>query len=176
MAILSVTFSASSFRSRRKVTMQAARDQMHRPCLSVLMLAVVIIGSSGCRRQPGLNVHPVSGTVTVDGEPLADGWITFRAVEGDSRGFAGRVTKGGYRAEAFAGRVSVAVTASRAVPGEFVRGSPDAEPQPKTEQFIPRRYNEETELEADIPVGGIRGLDFALTLTPAARDAPPQGR
>ena len=176
MAILSVTFSDHSSRSRGRVTMQAARDQMHRLCLAVLGLAVVIISSSGCRRAPGLDVHPVSGKVTVDGEPLADGWITFRAMEGDSRGFAGRVTKGGYRAEAFAGRVSVAVTASRAVPGEFVRGSPDDEPQPKTEQFIPRRYNEETVLEADIPVGGIRGLDFALTLTPDDRVAPPPRR
>jgi len=156
--------------------MQAARDKMHRVCLAALGLAIVIIGSSGCRRPPGLDVHPVSGKVTVDGAPLAEGWITFRSLEGDSRGFAGRVTKGGYRAEAFAGRTSVAVAASRAAAGEFVSGSPDAEPQPKTEQFIPRRYNEETVLEADIPVGGIRGLDFTITLTPDDSDASPQGR
>jgi hypothetical protein len=156
--------------------MQAGCDQAYRRWVAALGLAVGIISSSGCRRPPGLDVHPVSGTVTVDGVPLAEGWITFRALEGDSRGFAGRVTKGGYRAEAFAGRVSVAVTASRAVPGEFVRGSPDAEPQPKTEQFIPRRYNEVTELEANIPVGGVRGLNFALTLTPADRVAPAEFR
>lgn len=156
--------------------MQAGCDQAYRRWVAALALAVVIIGASGCRRPPGLDVQPVSGTVAVDGEPLAEGWITFRALEGDSRGFAARVTKGGYRAEAFAGRVSVAVTASRPVPGEFVRGSLDAEPEPKTEQFIPRRYNEETELEADIPVGGIRGLDFALTLSPDDRVAPAQGR
>jgi hypothetical protein len=80
----------------------------------------------------------------------------------------GRITNGAYRAEAFAGPVRIAVTATRAVPGKFVSPAPGVEPRPKTEQFIPRRYNEKTELAAEIPVGGIRGLDFALTLTPDA--------
>lgn len=162
MAILSATSEHRASSSRSRVAGQA-----HGICLAILGVAVAI-GLAGCRRSSGLDVHPVAGTVTVDGAPLADGWIVFRSLEGDARGCAGRITNGGYRAEAFAGRASVAVTATRAIPGEFVRASPDDEPQPKTEQFIPRRYNEKTELEADIPRGGIRGLDFALTLTPDA--------
>jgi hypothetical protein len=34
---------------------------------------------------------------------------------------------------------------------------------PRREQFIPARYNAETELEIDVPPAGIRGLDFELT-------------
>ncbi|MFM8494138.1 MAG: hypothetical protein ACKOEM_01245 [Planctomycetia bacterium] len=114
----------------------------------------------------------MSGTVTVDGAPLAEGWITFRALDGDTRGCAGRITQGDYRVEAFAGPARIAVTAMREVPGEFIYLSPDSGPKPKTEQFIPRCYNEKTELQADIPRGGIHGLDFALTLTPDDRSAP----
>jgi hypothetical protein len=175
MAILSATFNHRSACSRGRVSRQASHDQSRRLCLAVLGLAVVV-GSSGCRRTPGLDVHPVSGTVTVDGDPLAEGWITFRSLEGDTRGCAGRITNGAYRAEAFAGAARIAVTATRAVPGKFVSPAPGVEPQPKTEQFIPRRYNEKTELEAEIPVGGIRGLDFALTLMPADRAAPAKRR
>lgn len=175
MAILSATSEHRSSCRRRGVARQVACDQTHGLCLAVLGVAVAI-GASGCRRSSGLDVHPVSGTVTVDGEPLAEGWITFRALEGDTRGCAGRITKGAYRADVFAGAARIAVTATRAIPGEFVYAAPDAEPQPKTEQFIPRRYNEKTELEAVIPRGGIRGLDFALTLTPDDRPAPAKPR
>jgi hypothetical protein len=141
---------------------QASGGHVYGIFLSLLTVAVAI-GSSGCRRASGLDVHPVSGTVTVDGAPLAEGFITFRALEGDTRGFGGRITDGGYRVEAFAGRARIEVTAARDVPGEFVSGGPGTEPQPKREQFIPRRYNEKTELEADIPPGGRHGLDFDLT-------------
>lgn len=167
MAMPSATSERRSSRSRGGGSGQASDAQSRPLCLAVLGLTVVV-GSLGCGRTPGLNVHPVSGTVTVDGAPLAEGWITFRALEGDTRGLAGRITNGAYRAEAFAGPARVAVTATRAVPGKFVAPAPGVAPQPKTEQFIPRRYNEKTELAAEIPVGGIRGLDFALTLTPDA--------
>jgi hypothetical protein len=170
MGVPSATSDCRSSCSRGGASRQAAHDQSRRLCLAVLGVAVVI-GSSGCGRAPGLDVHPVSGTVTVDGAPLAEGWITFRALEGDTRGLAGRITNGAYRAKAFAGPARIAVTATRAVPGAFVSPAPGVEPQPKTEQFIPRRYNEKTELEAEIPVGGIRGLDFALMLTPDDRSA-----
>lgn len=168
MAMPLATSDHRSSRSRGGASRQASDDQSRRLCLAVLGVAVVI-GSSGCGRTPGLNVQPVSGTVTVDGAPLAEGWITFRAVDGDTRGLAGRITNGAYRAEAFAGPARIAVTATRAVPGKFVAPAPGVAPQPKTEQFIPRRYNEKTELAAEIPVGGIRGLDFVLTLTPDDR-------
>ena len=168
MAMSSATSERRSSRSMGGGSSQATIDQLRRPYLAVLGLTVVV-GSLGCGRTPGLNVHPVSGTVTVDGAPLAEGWITFRALEGDTRGMAGRITNGAYRAEAFAGPARIAVTATRALPGKFVAPAPGVEPQPKTEQFIPRRYNEKTELAAEIPVGGIRGLDFVITLAPDSR-------
>jgi hypothetical protein len=168
MAMPSATSERRSSRSRGRASRQASHGQSRTLCLAALGLTVVV-GSLGCGRAPGLNVHPVSGTVTVDGAPLAEGWITFRALEGDTRGQAGRITNGAYRAEAFAGPARIAVTATRAVPGKFVSPAPGVEPRPRTEQFIPRRYNQKTELAAEIPVGGIRGLDFALTLAPDSR-------
>jgi hypothetical protein len=131
--------------------------------MAVIGCGVVILAGAGCGRPSGLDVRPVSGTVKVDGSLLEDGWITFSALSGDTRGFAGRIDRGRYRIEAFPGRARVAITAQRDVPGKMSSGGPGTPEVPVREQFIPARYNDSTELEADIPPAGIRGLDFELT-------------
>jgi len=126
------------------------------------LLCWVLIGA-GCGRTSGLDVRTVTGTVTVDGAPLNEGRITLTGLTGDTRGFSARIERGKYRIEAFPGRARVAITALREVPGETVSGGPGSPAIPRREQFIPDRYNANTELEADIPPAGIRGLDFELT-------------
>ena len=128
-----------------------------------LCAAAVVFAASGCSKGRGLDLHPVSGTVTFDGQPIEDGYITFRAVSGDPRGFAGPIKQGAYSAKALATPMKVSITAFREVPGTFVQPAPDLPKEPAREQFIPARYNEATELKADIPSGGIKQLDFSLT-------------
>lgn len=125
--------------------------------------ATLLVLGAGCGGGSGLDLHPVSGTVTFDGQPVEDGYITFRAQSGDPRGFAGPIKQGKYTAETFAKPMKVSITAFRDVPGKFVQPAPDLPKEPAREQFIPARYNEATELQADIPSGGNKQLDFSLT-------------
>ena len=53
--------------------------------------ATLLVLGAGCGGGSGLDLHPVSGTVTFDGQPIEDGYITFRAQSGDARGFAGPI-------------------------------------------------------------------------------------
>jgi hypothetical protein len=131
--------------------------------LAVICCGAALLAAGGCGRRSALDVRPVSGTVKVDGALLEDGWITLRALSGDTRGFSGRIERGKYRLDAFAGRASVAITASRDVPGKMESGGPGTPDVPVREQFIPARYNDSTELEAEIPPDGISGLDFDLS-------------
>lgn len=147
----------------RGCTFLATVAAMPARLLAVIGCSAIVLAGVGCGRTSRLDVRPVSGTVKVDGVLVEDGWITFTALSGDTRGFAGRIERGGYRVEAFPGRAQVAITAQRDVPGKMSSGGPGTPEVPVREQFIPVRYNDSTELEADIPPAGIRGLDFDLT-------------
>ena len=131
--------------------------------LAVICCGAALLAAGGCGRRSALDVQPVSGTVKVDGALLEDGRITLRALSGDARGFSGRIERGKYRLDAFAGRASVAITSYRDVPGKMESGGPGAPEVPVQEQFIPARFNDSTELEAEIPPDGISGLDFELS-------------
>jgi hypothetical protein len=125
-----------------------------------MLVYVAIVTAVACGPS-GPRLNPVTGSVTFDGEPIAEGRIQFRAVEGDQRAFSGEITSGQYRIETSAGRMTVEIIASRLIPGKFDESNPD-EKVPVGEMYIPGRYNSETELTADVPVGGTR-RDFALT-------------
>jgi len=126
--------------------------------LLTLLATMTILGCG----PSGLDVLPVSGNVTFDGQPIPEGRIQFRALEGDQRAFSGQINNGQYELEALPGKMTVEVTASRIIPGEFDESNPD-EKTPIGEMYIPVRYNSETELTAEVPAGGIKRLDFALT-------------
>lgn len=128
-----------------------------------MWVAAAVVTAAGCgRSSSGLDIHPVAGLVTIDGQPIEEGLITFNGVSGDARGFAGRIERGSYRVETFAGPMKVSITAQREIPGKFIQAAPDQPNEPVREQYIPARYNEATELQADVPRGGIRELNFDL--------------
>jgi hypothetical protein len=81
-----------------------------------------------------------------------------REISGPS---AGKSPVASTASRASAGKMTVEIIASRLIPGKFDESNPD-EKVPVGEMYIPARYNSETELTADVPVGGTR-LDFALT-------------
>ena len=128
---------------------------------SALIAGVTAVFLIGCGPS-GLKLNPVSGTVTFDGEPLPEGRIQFRAVEGDQRAFSGAIEQGRYTVETMPGKMAVEITASRIIPGKFDESNP-GEKTPVGEMYIPARYNSATELTAEIPSGGVKQLDFTLT-------------
>lgn len=133
----------------------------------------LLLAAAGCGGPAGLDVRPVAGAVKVDGVPLAEGRITLTGLAGDTRGFSARIERGKYRVDAFPGKARVAITAYRDVPGKMDSGGPGMPPVPRREQFIPSRYNDETELEIDVPQGGNWSLNFDLSSAPAEAGAAP---
>ncbi len=121
---------------------------------SMLLLA-------GCQTAAGPENQPVTGSVTFDGEPVAEGAIVFRDAAGQTRSCGGPIAGGKYSFEASPGSKKVEITAMREVPGKMDTTSNPGEEVPLEEQYIPEKYNSESTLTAE--VSGSDPIDFELT-------------
>lgn len=125
-----------------------------------LVILVLIGGICGCG---GDGKYPVTGTVTFNGEPIPDdhtGYVTFTPVDPAIGPDAGPIEMGGrfsFRSAPGDKRVEIFIDRPK---GQTVAvmGAPEREP------YIPRRYNEETELTATVAPGGPNEFRFDMEL------------
>lgn len=123
-----------------------------------LLSAAFLVVCLGCGNS-GPRTSPVTGIVELDGEPLAEGDMTFVPKGTAGRAAGARVKGGKYTADVEDGSYSVKITATKKVPlgpGEpSVSGEKD-----KLVSIIPARFNEKTELTLEVK--GTTQKDFKL--------------
>ena len=99
--------------------------------------------------------HPVRGSVTLDKNPLAEGVIAFISPEsGDLQ--AVPIKDGKYEGRVRAGKRRVEIRAYRP------RKGPKKPLEPPPTNYLPKRYNSETTLTADVSAQGPNTFDFDL--------------
>lgn len=124
----------------------------------VLVLAAVPL-LFGCDSSPAVQESegtvPAGGTVTLDGQPLTQGEITFIDPEAQRpMSFVAEVRDGQFELRAPSGVVRVEIRAF-----EMVGGDDDT---PLTRELIPARYNDESELSVELTAEGPNLLSFEL--------------
>lgn len=125
--------------------------------LSTLILVLSLIATLGCTAQRAEPTRfPVSGTVTLDGKPLAKGLIYFKTVSEGSLD-ALDIVDGKFQGEAEAGERRVEITALRPSPG----GTPGMDAG--EENFIPAKFNTNSTLTANVSKEQANEFDFAVT-------------
>ncbi|HEY1187328.1 MAG TPA: hypothetical protein VGE74_06700 [Gemmata sp.] len=122
------------------------------------MAVVLLVFVSGCG---GAKPAEVSGTVTFDGKPVADGDIIFESPDGSVTPAAGKIVNGQYAVTVAPGPKKVRINASK----------PPTKPDPvmgmiPTESLLPKEYNVETKLTADLKPGKQEGTNFDLKSKP----------
>ena len=134
--------------------------------LGFLLLAVALLG--GCNGKPELQRTLVRGTVSYQGEPVADGFVRFVPIEGTKGPPAATAIKDGkYSVSALGGvpvgTVRVEIRGFRVLPID-----PD-DPRAKIglvteskQQYLPAKYNRPSELKRTIEEGGEQELNFDL--------------
>jgi len=121
-----------------------------RSCSLVLLTAVFL---AGCGGSDGLNRSSVSGAVTLDGQPVQEGSITFVPIEGTTGPMAfGKITNGQYSISAgdrgpVPGKHKVQIEAYRDA------GTTDSGGASLKDQVVPAKYNTETSLVVEIGRG-----------------------
>lgn len=126
-------------------------------CVFLLPLGLVGCGSG----ETGPELFTVKGTVTFDGSPVDEGRIQFRQTVGDQKAYSADIKAGSYTIQTEAGNAAVEITASRPT-GEFDTSNPDDPPQPIGEMYIPKQYNSQTTLTADVKPSGDNTIPFDL--------------
>jgi hypothetical protein len=101
----------------------------------------------------------VSGEVTVDGQPLKKGQVTFAPADGKSSGVSAPVADGRYAAVVPAGEMTVRVSGERVVgKHQMYPGAPEVD---KVEELVAAEYNDQTTLTVTIR-GGSQVENFAV--------------
>ncbi|MBI1248515.1 hypothetical protein GC197_11835 [bacterium] len=124
--------------------------------LTIGLLALVLGGCSGSQR-----IVPVSGVVTLDGEPLADAVIGFEpiATEGEFEAGMGSYARsdaeGRFVLRALTKEEGALVGVHRVSVSTVVgKEGPNGEMLGLTKERVPARYNNDTKLTFEVPAGG----------------------
>jgi len=106
--------------------------------------------------------HPktteVTGSVTLDGKPLAEGEVSF-VVTGESPALI-PVKDGNFKGKAFAGKNRVELRATKTLPKPANALPTDEAPKMN---LIPDKYNVQSKLEANVTAGGQNSYKFEAT-------------
>lgn len=126
-----------------------------------LATCCLLLGLGCAQAQTGPALFPVTGTATFDGKPIETGRILFRKIGEGDRAYGGEITNGNYSFTSEPGKVKVEITASRIIPGKF--DNSNGTPEPTGEMYIPKKYNAQSTLEAEVKSSGDNNFPFDLT-------------
>lgn len=134
--------------------------------VGLLITGFAISAVSGCGAGKGGNI--VSGQVTFDGQPLANGQVVFEP-QGPGKMSIAQINNGEYRLPANfgvqTGKFVVRITSLRPT-GQKVKPasySQDQAPSDVYEQFLPPKYNQRSELTIAVDPSSDLTHDFALS-------------
>jgi hypothetical protein len=123
------------------------------------LLPVAALLAAGCSDSP---TRTLSGTVTLDGEPLKEGTVRFVPVDTKTGGTAGAAIKDGkFTAEVPLGELRVEISAPKVVGKRKAYDTPDSPMVDIVKELIPARYNVNSDLRVTIKKGGQKET-FAL--------------
>jgi hypothetical protein len=123
--------------------------------IPVVAVAFVALGCSPSSQKGG---YPLTGTVTLDGQPIPEGNLDFLVPNQKSGPVASaKIENGTYKAYLKEGTWRVQVNATR----ESKTIIPPRK-KPELESYIPARYNSQSTLTVEVSPGKDNHHDFAL--------------
>lgn len=158
-----------TFESR--TTVRTHLTQLGLPCAAafalLLLCGLCIAGCGGSGNKHGR--LPISGTVTLDGQPLMGGYIIFEPKSGQPTQSGGMIVSGAFdvpeSAGAAPGTYSIAIYSGAEPPtGNYQPGTPEYEAAARHApgERVPRKYNIDTTLTRDVKAGEENKFAFDL--------------
>lgn len=134
----------------------------------VAVLCLLLLATLGCGPSHGHKTAPVSGVVTLDGQPFAGAKVTFQPKGGGPSSAGITNAAGEYTLIGFKGDPGAIVAEHRVVIfSGFDKAQPSADSDrddaPARVEPIPTRYNERSELTFPVEAGKDNVATFDLT-------------
>lgn len=131
--------------------------------LLAILAGALLTNAGGCGGER-IERRAVSGSVQLDGQPLADGTIIFTPLDqGPSAG--GKIANGAFTLTEergpSPGKYRVEISAYRPT-GKTERDAATGETIPLTEPIIPPQYNRASKLEVEVAASGENHFEFKL--------------
>jgi hypothetical protein len=121
---------------------------------------VVALGSlAGCGGSDSM--VKVTGVVNLDGKPIEKGAILFVPVQGNAPTAGGQIKAGRYTVQVPPGTMKVSISAPKVVGKKKLYPTPNSPEMEVTEEALPAKYNERTELKFEV-TSGTNQKDFDL--------------
>lgn len=121
---------------------------------AVAVAALFLLGvglTVGCG---GPKTGDVSGTVSYDGKPIEHGSISFVPVDGRGPGGGAAIRDGKYEAKDVSlGSMKVMINAAKFTGKKKMYDDPKAEWVQTSEEMLPKKYHESTELKYEVKAG-----------------------
>jgi hypothetical protein len=125
----------------------------------VLFVVGLLSIVSGCSNA---NRGTVSGSVTIDGQPVKSGSIGFFPIDEKSPTSGATIADGQYTATVPLGPAKVQIRVAKVVGQKKLYNTADSPVQPIMREVLPRKYNDDTELQLDVQPGS-NSKDFELS-------------
>jgi hypothetical protein len=140
----------------------------------VAAAATAALAHCGCESSQPSHVGRVSGKITLEGQPLPDAVVKFSPVkEGGSSALGKTDAEGNYKLNYAAGIDGAEIGKNVVTISTYDEGDPDGDPpRPKMPEKVPLKYNDQTELTAEVKAGD-NTLDFPLKNDGPIRPEPP---
>jgi hypothetical protein len=139
--------------------MNQKTNQRPSPSFAWCLAAMIALGA-GCGKDVGPPRTVVSGSVAYGGKPVADGVIRFIPLPTSPVPTTGaRIISGEYRADSHGGvpvgtyKVCIEAYCKPRAPASSGNRTPGPLAEPR-EQYLPKRYNVDTQLELTVESGG----------------------
>ena len=121
-----------------------------RVCFGLTLIA--LLGLAGCNREPAKS--RITGEVTLDGDTVDEGNISFVPADGVGPTAGERIENGSYSVEVPPGLKKVSINAPEVVGQRKAYESDPNSPMIEiVRERIPIKYNAQTELQYTVPAG-----------------------
>ncbi|MDW8080217.1 MAG: hypothetical protein RMJ16_15160 [Thermoguttaceae bacterium] len=136
------------------------------PAVALLaIIAQLVAGCGGTGGRPAEKTYPVTGTVALDGKPMADGEIIFKDTATGAVHII-PIKDGKFQGQASAGAKRVEIYAYKMEIDPVAKEMYGAEAQPTKVNIIPAKYNTESTLKATVEAAtdpGKNNFSFEIT-------------